>query len=87
MKSINLMKNVGRFTPLPSPQSRQVRFTPNCLYDLPQIICTIYPPKITKCGSIVYELVTVASVLLSVLLNHFFFWPHLVTDRKGRREY
>ena len=34
MKSINLMKNVGRFTPLPKVTK----------YDLPQIICTIYPP-------------------------------------------
>ena len=43
MKSIHLMKNVGRFTP---PQNRQVRFTlksPSLIY--PQIICTIYPPS------------------------------------------
>ena len=42
MKSINLMKNVGRFTP--PPRSHQVQFTPNRLYDLPEIVCTIYPP-------------------------------------------
>ena len=34
MKSINLMKNVGRFT---SPKS------PSPIY--PQIVCMIYPPK------------------------------------------
>ena len=33
MKSINLMKNVGQFTP-PSKIAK---------YNLPQIICTIYP--------------------------------------------
>ena len=37
MKSINLMKNVGRFTPLKSPSP---------IY--PQIVCMIYPPKIAK---------------------------------------
>ena len=47
MKSINFMKNVGRFTP---PRNCQVRFTPNHLYDLPQIVYMIYPlpPEITK---------------------------------------
>ena len=58
MKSIHLMKNVGRFTPpkiakSDLPSNRQVRFTlklpvrltPPKLPSLtyPQIICTIYP--------------------------------------------
>ena len=54
MKSINLMKNVGRFTPppkSPSPICPQIICTiypppsklPSLIY--PQIICTIYPPK------------------------------------------
>ena len=47
MKSIHLMKNVGRFP----PPNRQVRFTlklPSPIY--PQIVCTIYPnpPEIAK---------------------------------------
>ena len=52
MKSINLMKNVGQFTP-----SKIAK------YNLPQIICMIYPlhpPEIAKCVSVVYELVTLA---------------------------
>ena len=54
MKSINLMKNVGRFTPPKIPKSD---LPSNHLYDLPppppksprpslicpQIVCTIYP--------------------------------------------
>ena len=42
MKSINLMKNIGRFTPppkLPSPIYPQIVCT---IY--PQIVCMIYPP-------------------------------------------
>ena len=63
MKSINLMKNVGRFTPLsksPSPIYPQIICTiyppksPSTIYPqivcmlYPQIICTIYPPEIAK---------------------------------------
>ena len=40
MKSINLMKNVGRFTPPKSPS-----------LICPQIVCMIYPPKIAKAKS------------------------------------
>ena len=47
MKSIHLMKNVGRFTP---PQNRQVRFTlksPSPIY--PQIVFgDLPPPEIAK---------------------------------------
>ena len=38
MKSINLMKNVGQFTPPPK--------LPSPIY--PQIVCMIYPPEIAK---------------------------------------
>ena len=72
---------------LPPPRSHQVRFTPNRLYDLPQIVCMIYPPQIAKCSSVVYELVTLASVVIECSFESLFFWPHLVTNRKGRREY
>ena len=40
MKSINLMKNVGWFTPSPEVTKYNL---PQIIY--PQIICTIYPPK------------------------------------------
>ena len=67
MKRINLMKNVGRFTPseiakYDLPQIICTIYPPEIAkYDLPQIICTIYPPpKIAKCVSVVYELVTLA---------------------------
>ena len=42
-------------------------------YDLPQIVCTIYPPEIAKCGSVVYELVTLASVVIECSFESLFF--------------
>ena len=43
MKSINLMKNVGRFTPPPKSSSPTYPQIVCAIY--PQIICTIYPPQ------------------------------------------
>ena len=83
MKSINLMKNVGRFTP---PRNRQVRFTlkssvrftplklPSPIY--PQIICTIYPPEITKSdlpSNCLYDLPT--NRLYDLPSNHLYHLP------------
>ena len=65
MKSINFMKNVGRFTPpkLPSP-----------IY--PQIVCTIYPPEITKSdlpSNCLYDLPT--NRLYDLPSNHLYHLP------------
>ena len=84
MKSINLMKNIGQFTPTQNRQVRlthksSVRFTPpkspSPIY--PQIICMIYPPKIAKSdlpSNHLYDLLNIKNlyiIILSIFRVHF----------------